>query len=105
MNGIIVRNLIMTLILLTLSGCTHLMSTSTTPVPAKRDKPVSASAEKFIFLAFNFNNDYVNNMADQLADQCPNGKVTGILTKHENITYFPLIAHKVRVTASGYCVR
>ena len=91
--------------LMTLSGCTHLMSTSTTPVPARRDKPVTASTEKFIFLAFNFNNDYVNNMADQLADQCPNGKVTGILTKHENITYFPLIAHKVRVSASGYCVR
>ena len=43
--------------------------------------------------------------AEKLAKKCPKGKVKGVLTKHETITYFPLIAHKVRVSAEGYCVR
>jgi hypothetical protein len=53
---------------------------------------------------FNFNNDYVNDMAEQLANQCPKGHVKGVLTKHEGITYFPIIAHATRVEARGYCV-
>ena len=79
-------------------------SVSTTEVPKQRGKAVKAEADKFIFFAFNFNNDYVNEMTMSLAKKCPGGKVSGILTKHETITYFPLIAHKVRVSAEGYCV-
>jgi hypothetical protein len=105
MNSLAVRFSTLVFLILSATGCTHLVSTSTTSVPAARTKPVTASTEKFIFLAFNFNNDYVNDMADQLANQCPDGRITGILTKHESIVYFPLIAHKVRVTASGYCGR
>lgn len=87
-----------------LVGCTHLASVSTTEVPKQRGKVVKAEADRFIFFAFNFNNDYVNEMTMSLAQQCPGGKVSGILTKHEKITYFPIIAHKVRVSAEGYCV-
>lgn len=93
------------LILLFSMGCTHLSSLSTSSVPKERNVKVSAVQERFIFFLFNFNNDYVNNMAEDLANQCPKGKVQGILTKHENITYFPIIAHKIRVTAEGYCLK
>ena len=86
-----------------LSGCTHLSSVSTTTIPAQRGEKVSTEAYRFIFLGFNFNNDYVNEMADSLARTCPKGKVEGILTKHESIVYFPLFAHAVRITSEGYC--
>ena len=93
------------LFLVIFSGCTHLSSISTSSIPKNRKNKVSASTDRFIFLAFNFNNDYVDDLAIQLAQQCPKGKVQGVLTKHESITYFPLFAHKERVSAQGYCVR
>lgn len=87
-----------------LSGCTYLQSLSTTSVPAERQQKVRAERSKFIFLAFNFSNDFVDDMAADLANQCPNGKVQGILTKHETIVYFPLFFHTQKVTAEGFCV-
>lgn len=95
--------LIAAALLTTLAGCTHLASVSTTPIPSKRGKKVTAESYRFMFLLFNFNNNYVNEMTDELAGKCPGGKVEGVLTKHEGITYFPIIAHAVRVTAEGYC--
>lgn len=91
-------------LLFTIMGCTHLNSVSTSQIPKMRSKVVKAESYRFIFLLFNFNNNYVNEMVDDLAKQCPDGKVQGILTKQEGITYFPIIAHAVRVTAEGYCV-
>ena len=91
-------------LLLTLSGCTHLQSVSTSTIPKDRSNTVKAESYRFIFLGFNFNNDYVNSMVEDLADQCPKGKVEGVLTKHESIVYFPLFAHAVQVTAEGFCV-
>lgn len=85
-------------------GCTHLSSVSTSTIPKDRSHKVQAQKDRFIFLAFNFNNNYVDDLALDLANQCPDGKVEGVLTKHESITYFPLFAHKQRVTAQGYCV-
>jgi hypothetical protein len=86
------------------SGCVHLQSLSQTSIPAERSKMVRAEAHRFYFLFLNFNNDYVNDMVEQLANQCPKGQVKGVLTKHEGITYFPIIAHATRVEARGYCV-
>ena len=85
-------------------ACTHLVSVSTTSVPAKKGKRVTASSERMIFLLLNFDNNYVDYLVTDLASQCPNGKVKGILTKHESTVFFPLIAHKITVTAEGYCV-
>jgi hypothetical protein len=59
---------------------------------------------KFIFLGFNFDNDFVNAAEEDLKRQCPNGKVTGLLTKDETINYFLFIFYTKRLTASGYCV-
>jgi hypothetical protein len=86
-----------------LIGCTHMHSVSTTSIPVQRDKKVEAEGYRFLFLMMNFDNNYVDALPKKLAKQCPNGRVEGILTKHEVITYFPLIAHASRVTATGYC--
>lgn len=86
------------------SGCVHMHSLSTTSVPVDRAKVVEAEGYRFIFLLLNFDNRYVNKLTEDLAKQCPGGRVEGILTKTEGITYFPVIAHGVKVTAKGYCV-
>ena len=87
------------------SGCVHMASISTTTIPADRESPVEAEAERFMFLLLNFDNNYVFRLTEDLAKQCPDGRVEGILTKQESIIYFPLIAHGVRVSASGFCVK
>ena len=89
---------------MTLSGCVHLHSVSTTSVPVERSQPVEVKAYRFLFLLINTDNNHVDHMVEDLARQCPNGSVEGILTKQEAIMYFPLIAHASRVTATGYCV-
>ncbi len=90
-------------LMFSLIGCTHMHSVSTTSIPVQRDKKVQAEAYRFLFLMMNFDNNYVDALPRQLAKQCPNGRVEGILTKHEGITYFPIFAHAIRVTATGYC--
>lgn len=88
-----------------LSGCVSLRSVSLTPIPSKKTKKVSSETSRFIFFHFNFNNDYVDEMVNSLKKKCRNGIIKGILTKDELIMYFPLILHKRRVTASGYCLK
>lgn len=87
-----------------LSSCSHVSSVSQTSIPKNKSKVVTAKVENGIIFLLNFNNDYLNDLTQKLIDQCPNGSVKGILTKDENITYFPIIYHKNIVTASGYCV-
>ena len=70
------------------SGCVHMHSLSTTSVPADRTKEVEAEGYRFIFLLLNFDNRYVNKLTEDLAKQCPGGRIEGILTKTEGITYF-----------------
>ena len=87
-----------------LAGCVHLSSVSTSSIPSDRSRPVTVEAYRFLPFLFNFSNDFVNELSRSLALQCPSGKVEGVLTKQEFITYFPGIAHAYRLTASGYCV-
>ena len=86
------------------AGCTHMRSMSTTSIPIDRSEPVEAEAYRFLFLFINFKNHYVNAMTRDLAEQCPDRRVEGILTKQEHIMYFPLLAHAERITATGFCV-
>ena len=90
---------------MSLTGCVSLTSVSTTGIPAERGQRVEASESRFLFLFLNFSNAYVDRLTPELARQCPKGRVEGILTKQEFVTYFPLFAHLVRVTATGYCVK
>jgi hypothetical protein len=93
------------LLLLSLSvGCVSLNSVSLTAIPEKRTQKVSVEKGKVIILGFNFSNDFVDDAVEDLRQQCPNGKITGLLTKDENINYFLFFVWKKRVTATGYCI-
>lgn len=85
-------------------GCVSLQSVSLTSVPADRSQRVKAESERFIFMGFNFDNDYVNAITADLKTQCPNGTVSGLLTKAESINYFLYIFWRSKITATGYCV-
>lgn len=84
-------------------SCASVQSVSLTQIPKNRSKPVSARAEKLIFFAFNFDNDFVDNITEDLRAGCKDGDVRGILTKDEVYSY--VFAHKRVVTAQGYCVK
>ncbi len=87
-----------------LSACVSLNSVSLTPIPSERKHQVRTEKGKVIFLGFNFDNDFVEDAIEDLKRQCPNGKVTGLLTKDENIMYFLFFVWKKQVTATGYCL-
>lgn len=86
-------------------GCASVNSVSLSSIPATRNKEVKVEASRVIILGFNFNNDYVDNMAEDLKAQCPNGVVRGILTKDEVINYFLFLVWERKVTATGYCLQ
>lgn len=86
-------------------GCTTLESISTSSIPAQRNRKVMASTDKFVILGFNFSNDYVDSIVRDLANQCPNGRIEGILTKQESINYFLYLFWTSKITAQGYCVQ
>lgn len=90
--------------LLLLASCASINSVSLTPIPSERKSPVKTEKSKVIILGFNFDNDFVDEVVDDLKNQCPNGKVTGILTKDEDINYFLFFVWKKQVTATGFCV-
>lgn len=98
------KKIVLSMLMLGISACTHLQSVSTSSVPVERSKMVSAEGSRFMFMLFNFDNKYVDSVATDLARQCPGGKIEGILTKYETTTYFPLIFYKLQASASGYCV-
>lgn len=81
--------------------CASVNSVALTPIPSNRSNQVEAEVSKTIFLAFNFDNDYIDPLIEQLKNKCPNGIVSGILTKDETIHYF--LVFKKRVTATGFC--
>jgi hypothetical protein len=85
------------------SGCAALHSVSMTSFPKDRQKPVEAKVSKFVFLAFNFNNDFIYDLTSKLQEQCPNGKVTGITSKYETRGY--LIGYTMIVTSQGFCTK
>lgn len=87
--------------ILSLSSCASVNSVSLTQIPAERNNVVTAESSKTIFLGFNFNNDFVDLIVTDLKSKCPNGKVTGILTKDEVISYFLVYTRKI--TATGFC--
>jgi hypothetical protein len=86
-------------------GCAHVNSVSLTPIPAERTNQVQVVKDKVIFLGFNFDNDFVDSAVEDLKSQCPNGKVTGLLTKDETINYFLFFIWKKQLTAKGFCVK
>lgn len=88
-----------------LAGCSHLNSVSLTQIPSDRTRVVDVARSRFIFMAFNFNNDYVDELTDDLKSRCEGGVVSGILTKDETVVYFPWLFWKRVVSARGFCNR
>ena len=84
------------------TSCVGLRTVSLTQVPKKRSKKVVASVEKWVFLGFNFDNDYVDTLTVKLSDQCQRGQIKGILSKYETTLYFIVAKHTI--TARGFCV-
>jgi hypothetical protein len=85
-----------------LAACTSLQSVSVTQVPSDRSRPVRAEVSSTALFGIHFDNDFVDELRDDLIRQCPNGKVTGILTKHQSTLY--VIVSTRKVIATGYCV-
>lgn len=97
------RILSLAVLMLGLGGCVSMQSVSLTSIPARKGKEITAQKSRLIILGFNFDNDYVNELVEDLKNQCPNGQVKGILTKDEIVDYFLMLVHTRRVTATGYC--
>ena len=100
------RNIFALVLMLSMGlvGCVDLGSVSTSSITVDRSRPVMVEEIKFLPFLLSFENGFVDDLAKSLALQCPNGRVEGVLTKQENIVYFPLFAHAYRLTATGYCV-
>ena len=99
------KTLLLLLCLTFLSACASINSVSLTPIPKERQNRVQSQQSKLIILGFNFDNDFVDTLVSDLQNQCPQGKVTGLLTKDEDINYFLYIVWRKQVTATGYCVK
>ena len=84
------------------TGCASLQSVSVTNIPRERGEPVEATADNVAFLGLHFDNDFADDVPEELAAQCPHGKVTGIYSKYES-TWYVLVQNR-SVTAKGYCV-
>lgn len=74
------------LTLLLLSGCAHSIhevqvSDFLPYAPLESGHVVKGYGEQFVVLGFVTQTDYVNQAYNQLAQECPNGSVTGITTQ------------------------
>jgi hypothetical protein len=94
---------IIALLLTTGTGCASLQSVSVTNIPRERGRPVEASADNPAFLGLHFDNDFADELPDELRKQCPDGNVTGIYAKYES-TWYVLVQNR-SVTVHGYCVK
>lgn len=95
-------NKITILLFVFLWNCVSLKSVSITPQPSKRDKKIDAEVRKFVFLGFNFNNEFVEELPDKLIGKCPKGTITGITTRYEIQNFF--LFHFMNIKANAYCV-
>lgn len=94
-------SLISLLTIALLPACASLESVSLTQIPEKRDKLVTASAHDYVFLGLTSQNDFVDEAINKLKSQCRNGKLSGVLTKHQTTAY--VLVFKREVIANGYC--
>jgi hypothetical protein len=94
--------LVPALLLPLLTACTSLQSVSVTQIPVDRSRPVRAEVTNTALFGIHFDNDFVIDLTPQLLRQCPDGRITGLLTKQESSLY--VIVATRRVIATGYCV-
>lgn len=87
-----------------LGGCTYTMAVSQTNIPVLRSKPVEVATERFIFLGFNFDNDYALQLSNKLKESCPQGDVRGVTTQDTVTLYLFYILWAREIKARGYCI-
>ncbi|MEZ9905979.1 hypothetical protein AB4343_14185 [Vibrio breoganii] len=95
------KTLLLAIAAVSLSGCVGLNTVSLTSVPAQRDQAVTASASDWNFIGINFNNDIVDEAVTNLKQQCTDGKIEGVMTKHQTTGY--VLFFKREIIATGYC--
>ncbi len=105
MNRIFLKINVVSIFLLVTLNCVQLQSISinSQPEAKERDNKIEAVASKFVFLAFNFDNDFLEETPRKLIEQCQNGKIKGIVTKFETVSY--VFFTDFIVKANGYCVK
>ena len=86
-------------------GCTHLHSLSVTTIPDDRSRPVEATGQRIVVLGLNWDNDYAAEVVSDLAKQCPDGRVSGVMTRYERALVVPIFAYAHRVHAEGFCLQ
>ncbi len=94
---------LLSLVSLTLSGCTYTVAVSQSNIPAQRNKPVEASVSKFMVLGLNFDNDYALQLTERLKERCPQGDVRGVTTQDTVTLYLLLFFWAREIKAQGYC--
>ena len=97
------KKFIVTLIVLLLSACASLHSVSIAAIPQDRSKMVETKSSSWALLGISFSNEFAEQVTTDLAAKCPNGEVSGILTKYSIYHYFLIL--KREVTAKGYCTQ
>lgn len=65
--------------------------------------PISAQGSDWSLLGLTLSNDFVDEVIGKVRNQCRNGKIQGILTKYQTVTYFFVFKREVFVKA--YCVK
>lgn len=85
-----------------LSACASLGSVSVTQIPTDRSHPIAAESHDWTVFGLAGDNDYADEVPKQLSQQCPRGKITGLLTKSESKLW--VFVSRRRVTARGFCV-
>jgi hypothetical protein len=90
---------------LVLASCATVHSAYMTnvSVPSSQGRTISASSSRFVFLAFNFDNEYAFEAQQRLAAKCPEGMVTGIFTTFETKWY--VFFTDFQLKARGTCVQ
>lgn len=98
------RLMVLCLIPLSTAACTYVHAVSQTNFPRERSKRVRAETQRYMILGINFDNDYLYPLIDKLKDQCPNGRVRGLLTKDTLTSYLGIFFFSRQQLAEGYCV-
>ena len=84
-------------------SCAQLISVSQTSVPAKKGRIVETTKKKWVWGSAHFNNSFVYSVREDLIEQCPRGRVQGLLTTTEKIVYLPFLVERIKVQSQGFC--
>lgn len=68
----------------------------------KKGRVVTAEAEQFVLLSFQFDNSYADRALERLKKACPDGEIVGIHSRHSTSLSFLSYRNKIRL--EGICL-